>query len=51
MQREPERAKTVPSGKEVCGDLISVHKYLIGRSKEEGKLFSVVTVQEAVDTD
>lgn len=52
MQREPERAETVPSGKEkVCGDLISVHKYLIGRSKEEVKLFSVVTVQEAVDTD
>lgn len=42
MQREPERAGTVPSGKEKAwGDLISIHKYLTGRSKEEAKLFSV----------
>lgn len=52
MQREPGRAETVPSGKEkVCEDLISIHKYLIGRSKEEAKLFSVMTEQEAADTD
>lgn len=43
MQRQPERAGTVPSGREKAwGDLISVHKYLTGRSKEEAKLFSVV---------
>lgn len=43
MQREPERAGAVPSGKEKAwGDLISVHKYLTGRRKEEAKLFSVV---------
>ncbi|TRZ21108.1 hypothetical protein HGM15179_005969 [Zosterops borbonicus] len=36
MQREPERPGIVPPGKEkVWGNLISVHKYLTGRTEEK----------------